>query len=56
MAYEALYGPLGPERDDHLTAITAATVAATTSKKPIDASKFMPDWQARGEVDGGDDP
>lgn len=52
MAYERLYGPLGGERADTLTAILAATIANSNRNpdaKPVTPDDFMPDWAARDD-------
>lgn len=60
-AFEDIYGPLGPVRDDHLAALICAQIAATFSNsKTVKVADHMPPWgvfelQERG-VDGGDDP
>jgi hypothetical protein len=53
MAFERLYGPLGPARDDYLAALIASTVANSLSKKEIPFSQFMPDWST-GPEDAGE--
>ena len=56
MAYERLYGPLGPVRGDHHAALISATVAAVNTdpkKQPPAPADFMPDWE---EAARGDDP
>ena len=60
MAYERLFGPLGPQRDDQLAALVCATVANAFRGKNDRAAKvsdFVPDWAraAREEVDHGRD-
>lgn len=60
--YERMYGPLGPQRDDQLAALIAATVANAfrgKGDKPAKVSEYVPDWAsaAREEVTHhGDDP
>jgi hypothetical protein len=56
MAYEQLYGPLGPVRDEIHAALIASTVANTVSKKTLRTSDFMTDWSEREVVLDGDDP
>jgi hypothetical protein len=51
--YERLYGPLGQERDDHLTALVSATIANAMRGKKGRRHKlkdFLPAWS------GGDKP
>lgn len=58
MAFERLYGPLGPERADTLTAILAATIANSNrdpESTPVTPDDFMPDWPARWD-DEEDEP
>ncbi|HET8684973.1 MAG TPA: hypothetical protein VFM54_24335 [Micromonosporaceae bacterium] len=53
LVYEQLYGPLGPDRDDQLAALVAATVAnALRSRGPAQkVSAFVPRWSAEPEQD-----
>src|SRR5437879_9524104 len=62
-AYERLYGPLGPSRDDQLMAILAATTRNSFISRESDAvtpADFMPDWAEASrmaeEAARGDDP
>ena len=58
-AFERIYGPVGPARDDHLAALIAAQVASTFANKAANVADFMPPWDVREtgdeEVDDGDD-
>ena len=54
-AFESIYGPLGPHRDDHLAALIAAQVASTFADKPAKVADFMPPWDVREVDDDGDD-
>jgi hypothetical protein len=52
--YEQLYGPLGPERLDHLFAMLQATIAnANRGKKsrPYKPEQFMPGWGRSGDAE-----
>ena len=52
MAFEREYGPLGPARADHLTALLAAAIRNTFVSKERDLvapKDCMPDWTARPE-------
>jgi hypothetical protein len=47
LVYERLYGPLGPERHDYLTAMQMAQVHNSNRKKGSTAAKvadFAPPW------------
>ena len=47
-AYEAVAGPLGPERLDQLFAMLQATIANVNRGKktpPYKAAQFVPEWQ-----------
>lgn len=49
LAYERLFGPIGPERDDTLTALTRMTIYNSRVQKESQAkpiTEFLPDWQA----------
>lgn len=60
MAYERMFGPLGPRRDDQLAALIAATIANAFRDKndrAAQVSDFVPDWaKSLQEVDRGGDP
>lgn len=56
MAYERLYGPLGPARSDYQAAMIASTIAAVNTdpkKNPPKLTDFLIDWEEAGR---GDDP
>jgi hypothetical protein len=56
-AYEQRYGPLGQERDDHLAALVAATIAnAMRGKKGrrMKLKDFMPSWGGKEKQSGKD--
>jgi hypothetical protein len=56
-AYERLYGPLGQERDDHLAALVATTIAnAMRGKKGrrMRLKDFMPAWGGKEKQTGKD--
>jgi len=45
--YEREFGPLGPDRHDHLAALVASTVANTVSKHRFRPADFMPRWASK---------
>lgn len=52
-AYEAVEGPIGLGRLDHLFGMLAATFAnsnRTKRQKPYTADQFMPKWEAKAEA------
>lgn len=44
MAYEQVTGTLGPEREDILAGIIAATVASALSRRRFTPQDFIPVW------------
>lgn len=47
LAFEQLYGPLGPERNDHLFAMLQALIANVNrakGKKAYTPKQFLPGW------------
>lgn len=46
-AYEKVTGPLGPERDDVLAAMTAFYVLRGLGAKRVDLKRLMPRWDRR---------
>lgn len=57
-AWEGLYGPLGPERQDRLNAILCSVIANANrgrGRKPYQPKEFLPEWiqsQAPDVADG----
>jgi hypothetical protein len=50
MVYERDYGPLGPERHDHLAALVASTIANANrgkKKRRFKVREFLPVWSKR---------
>ena len=56
MAYEHVAGPIGPERQDILHGILAATVAnaARGKGKKAEPKDFIPTWDQGARRQGGD--
>lgn len=49
-----MHGPLGRQRDDHLTAHLAHTIASanrTKKSKRFKPADFLPKWEAKGDQD-----
>lgn len=44
MAYEKVTGPLGPERQDHLSALSAYYIASALGVKKLRVDKLLPKW------------
>jgi hypothetical protein len=56
-AYEAVTGPIGDERFDHLFAMLASVVANVNrdrKQRPYPAEQFLPKWQAKQETGNGE--
>lgn len=50
MAYERVAGPLGPERDDILTALLATVVHNVFAKKGKKVKDFLPEWDRKPQT------
>lgn len=54
-AYELVFGPLGPGRDDYLAAMQSMHTAAALGGKDLTIDKFLPRWgETREEIVGVD--
>jgi len=54
-AYELVFGPLGPGRDDVLAAMQSMYTVGSASGKPQKITNFLPRWgETREEIGGVD--
>lgn len=54
-AYEQVFGPIGPARDDYLAALISLYTSAAMGGKNLTLDKFLPRWGERREDIGGVD-